>query len=1180
ECVEAEHLAQAGEIILTDAIYQQVQHLVEVDKHGSHFWLQNVLKEPSPYLSFIQPELNLALASRFFPRQILQKMQGHEFRGEFRQVAYLFATLPTIRDENQLYIFMQTVFHLQDQYGGLLKLFFGDKGAHLLLVWGAPAAFENDVERALNFILDLQSRTTMPINGGVTYRVAHAGYIGSDLAEDFSAFGRGANLAARFMTGAPRGEIWVDENIYRKTRKLFNLDFIGEQNFKGFNLAQKVFILLDRKEESEIFFDGAHTGREKELITLHEFTQPIFQEKSPGMLVIWGDPGMGKSRLVHEFIRQLEKDPVKKFQVFLCQTDEILRESLNPFRYWLRHYFQVSSSHSETRNKRSFNRKLDELIAATRDEHLAIEIDRTRSFLGALLDLHWTDSLYEQVDAKMRYENTLMALGSLLQAESCRQPVLLFLEDAHWFDQDTKTIFPRLLRLLSQKEGNLYPIAILATARLEGSGLPLEGMPYQEMHLRSLDRAGLAALAVSLLNDPLTQKTGTLSDTLLDLLQERSEGNPFFAGQILLYLRDEGLILNQLGDWEVLSPLPFSLPVEVGALLVARLDRLAQAVKDSAQTASVIGREFELKLLASMLGYPSLEQIMPNIKLAERESIWIAGQGTRYVFKHALMRDAAYQMLSHTRRQELHAQAVAAYEKIFGSSLPEYYSELAYHADKAGLADKACHYLTLTGKASKEAYQNHLAAAYFKRALELTPDDALTRRFDLLLERENVFALCGLVEERRQDLAELDKICTSLNDKQRQILVLIREANFALDTGAYADGSALALRAADLSLATNQNSLAAQAFHFLALASLRQSKMSQAQIEARQGLEIARQINDRQMESSLLNSLGMIALGQERLDLASVYFEQGLATARETGSLRDQALPLNNLGMLAGMQGNFNASQRFYEQALALAQKIGDQPGEGLVLGNLGFIAGSVGDFRKAREFTEQYLQISRQIGDPMSESYALINLSAYAGAMGDLAAAEESARNGLALTQQTGDRSAEAWSLTYLGHCLLASESLDEAAQAYQAALDIRTALEQAVLAAEPSAGLARAALQRGQAAAAQKFIQSVLQQIEANPALAGTDDPLRVYLTCYLVLRQAGDLRAWNLLKTAHSSLQARAASLADPSIRHGFLEKIVHHREILQAWEEYQVILPSLPADPQDPAAPKPAPPPDPM
>lgn len=1153
-CVQAEHMAQAGNIIMDPHFFNLVQDQTQVEPCGQFYKLVAFEGESPAPQPVAEPSTDIDLAGHFFPRQLLRE----QHRGEFRQVTYLFVSLPTVRDEEQLRIFLQTVFDLQDLYGGLLRVFFGDKGAHLLIFWGAPVSFENDVERTLNFILDLQSRTVIPIIGGVTYRIAHTGFIGSRLAEDFSAFGRGANLAARFMTEAPRGEIWVDEQVYQKAARVFNLECIGEKNFKGFHLPQKVYVLLDRKEDSDIIFEGALCGRKDELKTIGQFIQPLFRREFCGLMVIYGEPGMGKSRLVHEFTRSLVQDPADSPQVFHCQTDEIVRRPFNPLRYWLRHYFHVSETQGEARNKRNFNRCLDELISSTGSRSLGEELERTRSFLGALLDLHWPDSLYEQVEAKMRYENTLLALGALLQAESLRRPVLLVIEDIHLLDEDTRTAFPRLMRMLNPKQGSPYPVAILATARPDGPRLCLDEFTCQELFINTLQRSEIISMACSLLDPNSPPGHTAISDRLANLLQNRAEGNPFFAGQILLYLRKENLIAIRNGIWDVQADQSVTLPSEIGVLLVSRLDRLVDEVKNVVQTASILGREFEIRLLASMLNDKDSPQVPPEIALAEREAIWSRVNEIRYIFKHALMREAAYQMQLHTRRQELHARALRAYELFYQQNQRDHSSEMAYHADQAGLLDQALKYLELAGKTAQESYQNGLAAAYYTRALELVAKQPLDAQFHeelmfrLLLAREGVFTLLGKVDERREDLSALDKLAQYAKNQDWLCEVWLRQSSFALDTGDYQAAFDLACRTAAHEQSDNPGLRDVQAHHYMGLSLLRQGNMTRAAEEVSRSLAISRQIGNQKEESGILNTMGMIALGQEKYHLAAQYFTLGLETARITSSLRDQALPLNNLGMISGWQGSFTTAREYYQQALELARKVGDKAGEGLVLNNLGYISGNLGDYRQARLFAEQTVQIAREVGDLYNETYSLINLSSYNAALSEFDIAVETAASAKTLAILTGDRSAEAWAHTYLGHALLAMHRYENSAEAYQAALNIRVELAQPVLAAEPGAGLARIAMEQNRLDEAQTLIQPVLAAIDTDDSLAGTDDPLRVYLTCLLILRQANDPRAQSFLQYTYDRLQSRAALISNETDRQFFIHNISHHHEIMLAWK----------------------------
>jgi predicted ATPase/class 3 adenylate cyclase len=1139
-CTEAEHQAKAGEIILEAKFFHQVESAVIVEPLGEHYRLQQVNVELPPSKPTREIPCDPEILEHFFPRKILTQ----DLSGEFRQVVSMFINLPSVRTEAQLEIFVESLFALQEKYEGYLnRLDFGDKGTNLLLFWGAPTAYENDIERALNFILDLQMVTSIPISAGVTYRISHAGFIGGKLHIEYTCFGRGVNLAARFMTASPRGEIWVDEYIAERASHHFEIESVEERNFKGFQQPQKVFVLLERKEEEKLFFTGVLSGRETELEQLRQFVQPIFNGDYPGMLVVTGEAGMGKSRLVHDFLVDLESAKQQKFQIFLGRTDEILRQSLNPFKYWLRRYFGVVEAQGESRNKRNFNRKLDTLIATTGDRGLADELDRTRSFLGALVGLQWSDSLYELLDAPGRYKNTFIALVTLFQAESLQKPVILLLEDIQWMDVDSGAFLTQLGRNLAMQENMVFPIAILATSRLGKQDLAPLGVDFSDLRLAGLPPRHLSTLATQLLQSPP-------GEGLLDMLEERAEGNPFYAEQILRYMKDGDLLALDQGVWRIKPGRMDTLPIDVNVLLVARLDHLAQQVKLTVQTAAVLGREFEVNLLSYMLRKEDANPLH-EIALAEQDAIWMALTEQRYIFIHALLRDAAYQMQVHTRRKALHSLALEAYEKLSGDGLGEHYGELAYHAEQAGLDEKARYYLDQAGSAALEAYQNDLAVDYFSRALALTPQDDAPKRYDLLFKREHVYYYQAKNAERERDLAELEALLPELDDDLKAVDVFLRQSRLSLDLGQYAQADAKASRASDLALSVENWGKATVAFRYLATSSMRQGNLEQSANLARQSVNLATKCGSRDEEGMALNTLGLTDIELGKLEKAQDAFEHALEITHETGNLRFLGTPLNNLGLVATIQWNYIEAQNYLQQALEVYQKIGDRMGEAVALGNLGFISGSLGDYTQARLITERYLRICREMGDPYLESNARVNLSAWAIAQQDFEFARQSVSQALQLSQSIGDRTGQAWALTYLGHCQYAQGEMEAAQQAYTEALSIRQELAQPELACEPLAGLARVALQRGDLPAARQHIDTILTHLERGGSLEGADQPLRVDLTCYRVLQQAGDPRASRLLETAYHILQERAAKIADEPTRQAFLNNIEYHREIQAAY-----------------------------
>jgi len=302
-----------------------------------------------------------------------------------------------------------------------------------------------------------------------------------------------------------------------------------------------------------------------------------------------------------------------------------------------------------------------------------------------------------------------------------------------------------------------------------------------------------------------------------------------------------------------------------------------------------------------------------------------------------------------------------------------------------------------------------------------------------------------------------------------------------------------------------------------------------------------------------LNLCGWIAQEQGRLEEARQMILQTLVIAVENQNLRTQALGLNNLGSVSSMQGEFMDAQDYVEKSLAICKKMGDRNLESAALNNLGYIASNLGDYSKAQSYIEQHLHIAREVGQPYMVVYGLINLSAISGARGDAQTALSSAQQACELARKNGEHTGEAWALTYLGHGFFATGDFKAAEAAYRDALYIRQDLDQAVLATEPAAGLARVALQRGDILSALHDLEPVLAHLERGGNLDGTDEPLRVYLTCHLVLERAGDPRALRLLETGQRLLDERAAKIQDDARRQAFMN-IDHHRAIRQAWERH--------------------------
>jgi predicted ATPase len=646
---------------------------------------------------------------------------------------------------------------------------------------------------------------------------------------------------------------------------------------------------------SALGYAGPLIGRADELNQLQRAIAPIFAGQFAGLVYVYGEAGMGKSRLVYELRQSLIHRPALPHQPALvtwctCPAEGMRRQSLHPFRAFLRTYFDQDADGVEAENSARFDTVLNELIAflttdhqsptantinnerrTTNDERrtisdqaddtsfsslvnrhsvLAVELEQARSFLGALVDLRWAGSSYEKAEPRQRFERSLAAFRTLILAESLRQPVVIQIEDAHWLDDDSR----ELIRVLARAAGT-YPFAVLLASRYSDDGQPIrisvgEDVDTRMIDLHALTPDGIRALAAHVLGRPI-------ADDLTAFLAAKTNGNPFFVEQLALDLRERGLLVGgedtkerryrqQIGELRNaagtqaqadspydLSPVPYEIPPSISAVLIARLDRLAAPLKAVVQMAAVLGQEFDTQVLARML--PEAADTIAQIRAAEAEMIWSAADDTRYHFRHSLLRDAAYDMQVYARLRELHARAGAAIEQVYGEALAGQIAELAYHYGQAEDTERERQYVALLGEQAFNLSAFREAINCFERALALTPEDG-TRRARLTFQLARTVLLLNDHDHGRR----------------------LYEQSMALSEAA-GDQAGVAAACYELATLVNDRSRHDTALQYLTRA-----------------LELYRNIGDQAGQGRVLNRLGGLYIELGDADQALAAYEQAL----------------------------------------------------------------------------------------------------------------------------------------------------------------------------------------------------------------------------------------------------------------------------------------------------------------
>ena len=559
--------------------------------------------------------------------------------------------------------------------------------------------------RALEFALTVREecnelQKTYPdfqFRMGLTMGTAFTGMVGGKERCQYACVGNRVNLAARIMSSANWGEILLDEELAQNNA--FECKPKGKTLYKGISKATSTFSLIGRMQNiGKPTYDGPMIAREEESNRLREFANQVFAGEGGGLTYVYGEAGIGKSRTTHELRRQLKQEyPRISWQ--LCPCDQILKKPFNAYLYFLRHYFRQLGDKSPQENRLTFDQQTDTLINRLktsdhpRAERNLRELVRTKPILAALLNLPLKDTLWEQLDARGRYQNTIAAITNLLLVIGITRKLVIELEDIHWIDEDSKLLTRDLIGKLRN-----YPILLLSTARpFDDGSLPVlmnpekvkqYTLPVLKVELGALAAADVRSFAVRNLS-------GEVHEEFLEVLLKATNSNPFYIEQLLEYFRENNLLVKDNNQWN-LRDKNIKLSNSMNSIVTARIDRLSELVRETVKAAAVIGREFDIPVLTEVLRMEFAANgseadprnlLKEQIALAEQGQIWSAMNELRYIFRHSLMREAAYSMQLNARLQQLHAQIAEAIEKIYFDNIGEHYVDLVFHYEQAGNED-------------------------------------------------------------------------------------------------------------------------------------------------------------------------------------------------------------------------------------------------------------------------------------------------------------------------------------------------------------------------------------------------------------------------------------------------------------------------------------------------------------
>ncbi len=679
-----------------------------------------------------------AIPRAYTPPHLAQKVLNSQsaIEGERKQVTVLFCDMVNSTDLAQrlgadgMHRLLNAVFELAlaevHRVEGTINQFLGDG---FMALFGAPVAHEDHVRRALLCALAIRQRLREAAQGessalldvqvrmGLNTGMVVVGTIGDNLRMDYTAVGDTTHVAARLQQLAQPGQILVNEGVFAMGRAYFEFAEMGRRSLKGIREPASVFDLVKARPRAEnvsrarrLGIGSPLVGRDQDLAAL----QTVLDELARGMggtLILSGEPGAGKSRLLAEVRRRSPQAGIRWLEGRAVSYGRSL--SYLPFIEILKDTFDIADDDSEEDTWHKLQQGVVSLFGDRAPEVLP--------YLAPLLALHLPAELEERVkylDGPGLRRQVFLCMRQLFEQLARRQPVVMLLEDWHWADQSSIDLAEHLLPLT---DGTAL-LALFATrpdpggpnARVRQFASSEAGRRMQEIVLAPLGERHSTELVANLIGEL------DLPAELHAQILRKTEGNPFFMEEVIRSLVADGVLVRDARDqsWQLVRQVEqVQLPDTVQGLILARIDRLEEDVKQALKLASVIGRSFYNRVLEVISrAQPNLAGSLSELEHAELIRVRQQQPEIEYIFKHALVQEAAYGSILAESRRTIHRRVAQAIEMLFEDRLDEFTSLLAHHYTCAQDSDKAQEYLFKAGDQAGKMAADTEALEHFRLA--------------------------------------------------------------------------------------------------------------------------------------------------------------------------------------------------------------------------------------------------------------------------------------------------------------------------------------------------------------------------------------------------------------------------------------------------------------------------------
>lgn len=989
----AQHLAKPGQVVVSPDAWKWISPYffgTPIEPEGEETKSNMLLKESRVDLSLaplpavnVTPEMSPGIRA-YIPGAILSRLVAGQsgWLAELRRVSVLFINLPDLnfatpveKAQEMMSILQTTLYHYE---GSINKLNVDDKGTTLVAAMGLPPmAHSDDAVRAVQAMQDVQSelrsqgvRTAI----GVASGTAFCGSIGMEDRREYTLVGDVVNLAARLMQIAQETVI-CDHETYENARSHLVFEVLSPVHVKGKSNLIKIYSPTGRKhlvtrQRTELI------GRISERTTMVDRLQALLRGVPRNNLVIEGIAGIGKSRLVEEFLHQAKNLGIR---TLMGSGDAI--EKSTPYHAWRPVFSQLFNldSFPNQENRRDHVGKLVDSIF--REHPQSERLLGLIPLLNAIVHLDFPENeITQQLDGEVRAANTRELLIQILNAFAHEKPMGVVIEDGQWLDSSSWT----LTWMVSQQ---VQPAILIIATRPFTESISNEYMQILEDPTTHLMEIG--ALSSNDALDLVRQRLGvnSLPQPVIDLIREKAEGHPFFSEELAYALRDTGAILIEDGKCQLaegiqdLSHLHF--PSTINGVITSRIDRLTPQQQLTLKVASVIGRIFAYRILRDV--HPldadrgNLSSYLENLDKLNITIVETLEPELLYIFKHIITQEVVYNMMLFSQREQLHRAVAEWYEREYKDDPSPYYSLLAHHWDKANEPDKAVVYFGKAGEQALHDYANQEAIQFLSSALEMVNTGKVeTEILPLQLARwenqlgEAYYGLGDLPNSR----SHLEKTLSLLgrppaNTRFRMISSLARGLGWQIWLRIWPKwtGKTSADKRDRLLISARTNKRLSEIFYYANL----QIEILNAGLQA---LNLAERAGPSPELASAYADMCIITGTIPIHRLARMYRKRALEVARQISHTSALAYVWMSTCMYIGGICEWNETIASLELALEMAKQLGDNRLIGESMTIMALSRNYMGDFETSKNLFDAIFEQAKHHENKLQQAWGLVGLS------------------------------------------------------------------------------------------------------------------------------------------------------------------------------------------------------------